>query len=816
MGIIFGRPAPDGRPARRKKKGAGRRKKKDEFLDSNRKHMDLDEDEEEPKLALKEVYKLLAQRRLATRKTLSVARWHPNRGLAEALVMKGNMWQNMGIVRQGRIFCQPEEALYMVERGSLLLLLGSEPASVQQVHSLLLHQGRPLQAYHVYCNLRKLGYILQRYDMPWVYPVSQNRRKVDGEKKGEETGENGEVSSETKGVASAKGIEGGIVETSKNGGAEAGVKNKKEKEGGGGKEKTDKKEKKEKKGKKEKGDGSKKGQGNGAGSKDGAGNTEESLGGAGGALTEQSANAGPSAATEPGEGEREEGTLSERGIPQEGVQAEVCSGSAEPLTENTSESLAEGTVRDPPEVAAQSNGNDGVLLQDGTLSSARDDGEGSVSSATTKEATIVEVQDADPDSQQDPPEFQGDPSNSEVGTSVPETDLGLSEEAIANAGTEDFRKGPVEIAPTGRKKGKPGPLDLNEASTFVNLNVKNYHPLAPYLFLGQPKKRKRGGPKTEGATTGGDDSPGEAGGETEEATNRGGALASVAAGEFTEAAAMAQGVEIGSGAPETIESHEAGGAPRSDDVTIDIIEPHGEARDALSAPTSADAPDATLLTSPEEAVLESTVDMGALHALLDLSRCTMPPPIPKPSTWQKLRWGLRRALRWRWWPWMWGRGGKRELGTGRTMKPLQRLTQDQPRGTRPAPGRRVFPEVGENAEVSVGSETGGSEQQATEGGGALYPEMWAADEGERLAQIRERRSVVYDVWQPNSRFRKTDPGLPFFRLIIAGTQPPTRKELHLYRELYGEEGVPLKYCFVEVTGASTFFSYETVALPSVV
>lgn len=67
MGIIFGRPVPDGRPARRKKKGAGRRKKKDEFLDSNRKHMDLEEDEEEPKLALKEVYKLLAQRRLATR-----------------------------------------------------------------------------------------------------------------------------------------------------------------------------------------------------------------------------------------------------------------------------------------------------------------------------------------------------------------------------------------------------------------------------------------------------------------------------------------------------------------------------------------------------------------------------------------------------------------------------------------------------------------------------------------------------------------------------------------------------------------------------
>lgn len=55
----------------------------------------------------------------------------------------------------------------------------------------------------------------------------------------------------------------------------------------------------------------------------------------------------------------------------------------------------------------------------------------------------------------------------------------------------------------------------------------------------------------------------------------------------------------------------------------------------------------------------------------------------------------------------------------------------------------------------------------------------------------------------------------YYTCFLCRTQPPTRRELHLYRELYGEEGVPLKYCFVEVTGASTFFSYETVALPSV-
>lgn len=651
----------------------------------------------------------------------------------------------------------------MVERGSLLLLLGSEPASVQQVYSLLLHQGRPLQSYHVYCNLRKLGYILQRYDTSWVYPVSQNRRKVDVEKKGEETGEeqNGEVRKEREGAAIGKGNGGVVAESSEKGGAGAGVKKKKGKEEGK-LEKTEKKEKKEKKGKKEKGDGSKKRHENGAGSKDGAGNEKEGLRGATGAVSEQSANGGLKALDEPGGGKQEIGTSSEEEIPQDGNQADAHSESAQPRTDNKS-GASEGAVGDPPGTESRVGENDGSISQEGTVSSARNEGEDPVSSETSREAIVVEIQDADPDPQQEPPD-------SEVGPSVPEGDLGLSEEAIANALTEDFRKGPVETAPTGRKREKPGPLDLNEASTFVNLNVKNYHPLAPYLFLGQPRKRKRPGGQTGAAANGEKGSAGEAGGENGEATKKGVALASGAGGGTTKAAAQSEGVEQINEASEPPESREvddlvtgSAPAPRSDDVTIDIIEPRGEARDAPSPLTSAEAPVATLLTTPEE-----TVDLGALHALLDLSRCSVPPPIRKPSTWQKLRWGLRRALRWRWWPWMWGRGREPQLGTGRTMRPLQRHAQEPPRGARPAPGGRVFPEVGDSAEVPAGSTAGGSEQQAAEGGGALYPEMWAADEGERLERIRARRSVVYDVWQPNSRFRKTDPWLPFFRLIISG------------------------------------------------
>jgi hypothetical protein len=68
MGIVFGRPPGDGRPARRKRKPAQRKKNKDEFLDTNRKRPEPEDDEEEtPQLALQELYRLLSHRRIAMR-----------------------------------------------------------------------------------------------------------------------------------------------------------------------------------------------------------------------------------------------------------------------------------------------------------------------------------------------------------------------------------------------------------------------------------------------------------------------------------------------------------------------------------------------------------------------------------------------------------------------------------------------------------------------------------------------------------------------------------------------------------------------------
>jgi hypothetical protein len=644
----------------------------------------------------------------------------------------------------------------MVERGSLLLLLGSEPASVQQVYALLLHVGWPLQAYHVYCNLRKLGYIMQRYGTPWVHPVSQSRRKLEAEKKDEgglSAGAEGgglEVKVE-EGEASAvksKGAKGeGLVGGEKKG------KGKKAQGGGGNEEGVSKKE--------GKGKGGRKGPDTEA---IGSGSEEKKASGdaKGGAQQSSNGDAG-SRVKNFTAGELREGSVGEQGLSSEGQKEKENRVPAQPM------SLAEdgavsadrdgSTSSDTPLEAVNGTARQQTpAASEDALLSSEEVANGS--SASSRESTIPETQDPalSAGSRLGPQSTGGDPTTqpAEEVDSALEPAPDLTEESVTNAETEDFRKGPVLAAPASCKRQKPGPLDLNEACTFVNLNVKNYHPLAPYLFLGNPKKRivPKSAPGSEGEKVSGN-GPDEPGVEEplEEAPPNENGVPHQAALRSSDPR-----VEESSHSPARLQT----------DVRIDILP-----EDQL--PTSE-----TPLTSAEQPVSDFTnVDVGLLHELLDMSRCTMPPPIPKPSTWQKLRWRLGRFLKWRLWPWRWGRGGKLELGRGETMRPFPRPLKEQLVGN--GSGRRVFPEKGVGGELTLnaGAEglgqkislesvsSGGLRKQLLEAGD-IFPEMWADDVDERLAHIRVGKSVVYDVWQPNSRFRKTDPGLPFFRLVICG------------------------------------------------
>ncbi|GJT77130.1 tRNA-splicing endonuclease subunit Sen54-like protein isoform X1 [Tanacetum coccineum] len=75
-------------------------------------------------------------------------------------------------------------------------------------------------------------------------------------------------------------------------------------------------------------------------------------------------------------------------------------------------------------------------------------------------------------------------------------------------------------------------------------------------------------------------------------------------------------------------------------------------------------------------------------------------------------------------------------------------------------------------------------------------------------KINEVRPV-FDVYPPNSKFRKSSPGNPMFILCI-NRNPPTKKQIE---DLEGQcEGIRLKICYVERRRVS-FVSFNQIELP---
>ncbi|CAL5423238.1 unnamed protein product [Camellia sinensis] len=76
----------------------------------------------------------------------------------------------------------------------------------------------------------------------------------------------------------------------------------------------------------------------------------------------------------------------------------------------------------------------------------------------------------------------------------------------------------------------------------------------------------------------------------------------------------------------------------------------------------------------------------------------------------------------------------------------------------------------------------------------------------RIDEVRP----VFDVYPPNSKFRKSSPGNPSFVLCMTSGHPPSKPEIEdLERQC---NGIPLKFCHVEY-GRVSFFSFNRVELP---
>ncbi|KAG9464748.1 hypothetical protein GDO78_019449 [Eleutherodactylus coqui] len=108
---------------------------------------------------------LLAEEHVERLGSLGAGVWKPEEELVELTLPAGKFWQTMGFTEEGRQCLLPEEAVYLLECGTLQLFYRDLPLSVQEAYENLLSRGPVnLLHYQVYGHLKRLGYIVTRFD----------------------------------------------------------------------------------------------------------------------------------------------------------------------------------------------------------------------------------------------------------------------------------------------------------------------------------------------------------------------------------------------------------------------------------------------------------------------------------------------------------------------------------------------------------------------------------------------------------------------------------------------------------------------------
>ncbi|XP_042721198.1 tRNA-splicing endonuclease subunit Sen54 isoform X1 [Lagopus leucura] len=124
-----------------------------------------DEQAERLRLCLEEQRQQLAEERVERPENLVKAVWKPEHGIVELESPAGKFWHTMGFSERGKQCLLPEEALYLLECGSLQLFNKDAPMSVQEAYEILLSQGAMnLLHYQVFSHLKQLGYIVLRFN----------------------------------------------------------------------------------------------------------------------------------------------------------------------------------------------------------------------------------------------------------------------------------------------------------------------------------------------------------------------------------------------------------------------------------------------------------------------------------------------------------------------------------------------------------------------------------------------------------------------------------------------------------------------------
>ncbi|KAM6050555.1 tRNA-splicing endonuclease subunit Sen54 [Chlamydotis macqueenii] len=123
------------------------------------------EQAEKLRLCREEQWRILSEERVERLGNLVKAEWKPGQGIVELQSPAGKFWHTMGFTERGRQCLLPEEALYLLECGSVQLFYRDLPLSIQEAYEILLSQeAMSLPHYQVFSHLKQLGYIVLRFD----------------------------------------------------------------------------------------------------------------------------------------------------------------------------------------------------------------------------------------------------------------------------------------------------------------------------------------------------------------------------------------------------------------------------------------------------------------------------------------------------------------------------------------------------------------------------------------------------------------------------------------------------------------------------
>ncbi|XP_040496167.1 tRNA-splicing endonuclease subunit Sen54 [Ursus maritimus] len=133
------------------------------------------------RLCREELWQLLAEERVERLGSLVAAEWRPEEGFVELKSPAGKFWQTMGFSEQGRQRLHPEEALYLLECGSIQLFHQDLPLSIQEAYQLLLTEDTmTFLQYQAFSHLKRLGYVVRRFQPSSILSPYERQLNLDG------------------------------------------------------------------------------------------------------------------------------------------------------------------------------------------------------------------------------------------------------------------------------------------------------------------------------------------------------------------------------------------------------------------------------------------------------------------------------------------------------------------------------------------------------------------------------------------------------------------------------------------------------------